>query len=498
MVTKGTRTSASASRPAAQRRPAFRQVAATGTSGSFKLGYPFNPQATPTRSPARQAMVEEFAQSCLNGGIYKHLSASGCKWFPSDYDEIRREAKPRWGAKAEDELCNFLASVYICDLAHAALGKVKKEIKNLSILGSDDSTVTKNKIYGILANLTGIDLTSEAIQKKLRRTPGTMKAVDALANNGDNGDFPALDLRQLGNVPPPLMYPFSYGASVPDAIRTPPSYRVRNKIRLAVDVWVHELYNIIKDGKYNTADFSLTSRAHVFLPLGIEGGDGRYDPTHNDMNTNSANSSSMSLTLAAQDAIQLDELVAKDTYQGISRPVSLNLTIMLQNRYSRGTNATLALSRGTYNNMTIREYETQLINDEIGVLVRQALDILDKFDVYDSKVYDINRVPTSYPSDPCPDGQTPKFLTGLGDDTDYYRTPDGRISAPGAAEMVCVSGTKVMSRQRLAGGMLPTAAGQRRASSAKATLSAKNVTLKQVEALPKKELAKFVQRIVNM
>lgn len=470
------------------KKAAYRQ-ALPALAGKGELGYPFNPQAVPTRSAERQVLVDKFAASVLTGSVYTFLKDRKCQWFPSDYDMIARQIATRFGKQEKEILSTFLASVYVCDLAHATLEQIDQDLDDLDGLSGKETT---ERVYGILANLTGIKASGpedrenlisgyienpndeqraqlgKAVRTNLMKKPGQLDAWSQLSKILERDQQPPAGVTTHKEDDKDFMYPFAYKLKVSGANRV---------LSLAHDVWVFKLYDAIRQGKFNTENFSLTSRVHVFAPLGIEvrgvtDAMGRVGFPGD----------------KALAAVKIDEIATFDQ-TNFAYPKNVTAAVdLLADNVLNGSDVIMNLHRGKYNSTTIKAYEVKTIHAEIGRLVKKATDILADVDVYDlsGSYYDVNKIPMSWPSNPCPGGKTPTFINSLGAIVPGYERADGSWTAPMATDVQCTGGV---------------ARGAQRSASARLAQrgpSVASVSLKQVEALPKKELAKFVQRIVNM
>lgn len=505
----------------------YRQVA-TGTAGTpGMLGYPFDPLSQPTRTPDRQKRVEMYAEAVLLPHIYKALKADGIKWFPSDIAKIKRESSIAWGKAHDDLLSRFLASVYILDLAHATLEHIANESDKLDVFG-ENSTVAKQRLIGMLANLTGMRVSKsdgsidEDAVKKILGKAGSMPLLDKLAEQyasiADDQDrrlvaalnrgaepanridmapraaaatspqpFNAIPMNELKSS---LLYPFAYRPTVSyfDAERE--GTRFDPVMRLADDVWAAHLFVMIRDGKFRPSNFSLTSRVHVFYPLGLETNMNPSVPNFRSVAYPRGAGVVFSSATAAQDAVAVDEIAVHDS--GVSSaPASVGEPIRLASAYPMSRDTVDMNLLGSVNGTTIKKYEMETIFGRIQELTKSILEKLSSVEIYDDDngILNVNTVPAggSVPDDIC-GGTMPMFLGNDGNPVDRqfirHNTSTRRYIVPSGVSWRCIGGSS--------GGA--ASAAQRRASAP----GAKAVSLKQVEALPKKELAKFVQRIVNM
>lgn len=476
-------------------------------AGADDLGYPFNVEGTQTRTGLRQAVVDQYAESCLPGTVHRELKSAGCKWLPKDADKISRLTTSE---NSKGQARQFIAAMYICDLAHAVTAELKREASSILARGQMTPEAMA-RIAGIVSNITNQKFTDEGDFASLRRRletfllnhpPGPVPVNDDDRNtvrrpNDAFGAIQAVDqaadqeqqeqARPL--TPSDLMYPVSYTLK-----------KVGSKavLSLADDLFLFRLLKALRSSKIDTANFSLSTRIKVFMPLGLDrkygtaaGIPNKFSGFAEDDNTGYPQYRSALTRLIAEsiDEVALeDSTMSKAASHGYDA-VKLGINEQGQDpaQLARGEEIQLMLEEGstTLNNsrVSINSREEASIRAAMMDILHICKNVIAQGSGVDGDVLDPTRVPYLLSSDSCPEGHQPIFYDAFNRPVQPVLTSNG-WRAHGAVSFECVP--RESSSQRKA--------SQGKASQGKAS----QVSLRQVEALPKKELAKFVQRIVNM
>lgn len=407
------------------RRPARRYRQAN--AGDNALPYPFDPESVPSRTPARQKTVEDYARMVLPQGTYNYMKQQGVKWLPSDADAIRTHTN----AAGRNMVARFIASMFVLDLAHATIDKMKKEAKYLSGVKGSATSDNVKRIGAIISNTTGMIVTGADVASAAA-LESKIKAGGALNTKVQDGS---------------VMYPITYTA----------------KKSLAHDTFLYYILSDLHNGEFSTDNYSLMTRVKVFSPLGLDSED-----------VNSGRRTTLLMEAEDAAAIGKDDsaiftvkLVAFATAIGGGLPTS-SATVSMDSLSDS------ILSGGD----SIQTREIRILEAGIDDLTRTCERALRNYTGFKS---DAPRMPGSksasgyfYPT--CGNGEIPIFLDPAGAPVKALKTSNpGEYFAPEATSVVCVP-----------------ASGKSKMRQAPASIS-----LRQVEALPKKELAKFVQVILK-
>lgn len=432
--------------------------------GEKSLNWPFDSDATPTRSAERQKIVEEYARQLLPPATYNVLKAQGVRWFPSDAERVRKHIS----STGRDRALEFIASMYVVDTAHALLEELFVEVEDIGTKGALGDEERK-RINGIITNITN-----------KRVDPPAVGPIDVRAGAGvplriDGAEF-------IGNVPG--------GRNAQDSeynVLYPISYTAKNgRVALADDFMLFRLVKSISSGKIRPADYSISTQLKVYsrlfpspiLPLTAV-------PRNNDQRINPAGPSMRSMLVEAE---KLDEAAARDTE--VSEPTALGRDVDVAEIRLVVDEIKMPLKDGFFGGMTIQAREIHELRAGMMRLLQlcKELSYLDTgFGGNSLNDEGIDLVPVGI----CPRGKVPAFFDANKRPISAWEDGNGFIRAPGYKSIECIPARSKAVGMRSSTNM-PTAAtaAQRGVQSA--------VSLRQVEALPKKELAKFVQRVVNM
>lgn len=476
-TTRSRRAASAKQRPAAKQRPTRRRTARKHRQayvGDMALGYPFDPEAAPKRDPTRQALYEKYASKIMPAVEEGMTAVLGRKpkWHPTEADAIDRLNSSMDGL--EELAKRFIASTYVLDLAHALADKLSAELKQIKSRGRiNGQDVVMKKVAGIISNATGIKVTTTTPEDMTR----LLKQIRAYTD--------AQPKERFGRNETLTMYPIDFTVSVATLAAVGARAQTNQLTKmLANDKCLRFLLDDIQSGTITPNNYSLLSQIKIFAPLSNS-----IYPAYG----------SVALTAYAEGMKADAEAMSRGAY---FNPVTQHPTAPperadVYSTLSAGTGqlqlpvVRMPFSMAQINGQTIKTYELETLEARVKSIVGMAGDILakaledDRFTIPNAPVDDFLFAPG------CGAGSAPIFLDRFNHRVDGMSMGNGRYIAPGAVRARCISG----------GSSLPSA-GQRRAAPASQrrapSASQKTLSLRQVEALPKKELAKFVQRVVNI
>lgn len=470
-TTRSRRTVSARQRPAAKQRSTRRRTVRRYRQpyvGDMSLGDPFYAIPTPRRSAERNAIINEYANAVLLGDVRQAL-AEGLgrqpKWSPVEAAAIKKLEFDAEGKTHVEQALAFVASVYVLDLAHEVSDKLLADIRTIKQSGRATGDKALTRVAGILANCTGINVpvngdtvTRENLQELLSRVRSLQRTADT-------------ERIDTSSKTPMAMYPIDLTIKPSTASPIEP----HGSIVLAHDKCLNLLLKDILNGVIEPANYSPLTQIKVFKPLMSSGA--LYGGS-----TNATNAAKAEGLKADAEEITLGSVFkskpAEDTYSGlqsITTPSDSKIVMPFG----------IATTKDSHGQrMRIRMAEHELLKGKVYEIIGTCVDVLSKalrdntFMIPAQAVDDFVFVPG------CGPNSQPLFLNDKGYAVRGESMGRGRYLAPGAVRAKCVGAS-----QR------PVTAAQRPARPA---ASQKSLSLRQVEALPKKELAKFVQRVVNM
>lgn len=453
-------------------------------AGSDELGYPFNIKAPHIRDADRQRTVEGYA-STLFPGAAGVLRAAGVKWVPSDANTITRSTLSE---PTKDRVRRFIAIMYLFDLSYGVLKELKREATAAANNGILTVEVAQ-RVAGIVSNITGKGITPS------ENMATVSQAIRELVLPGQRGNARFADRSPYY---PSYLYPISYGVhtttkTVKDKAGGEWTVAGKSYLKTARDFDLGQgILPILNAGLLDTSEFSMVTRLNVFAPLGLEGEKGErvltpFIPAAKEIEEIGATDSSRNVDIhtdAIIDRVQDGEGV--DTVTGdVGRYVAV--PSWDPNWTFNGSLVKLDVLNDDFGANIGRQERTRLwgaMSEVLNLCKRAAA----KSGMTNPQIGGPDDpVPYIVPHGTCGPNEMPVGIGADGKVVQGYETPDGyHFIDPARIECVPLSAKPVWPRGRKAAGTA-LVAGQRPA-----------VTLRQVEALPKAELARFVQRIVNI
>lgn len=416
-------------------------------AGSDDLGYPFNTEKAQVRSAERQRQVEKYARVLLPG-VYSMLKQAGVSWVPADADKISRASL---STPIRQQVQQFVGVMYILDLAYAVLKELKREAMlavNKGVLLQETAT----RVAGIVANITGraihLKANVEEIMKEVRAT-----VLPQQPRGGARG--------MRGDDYKGYLFPVSYAP----CHETGPGAFVCGQLGIAADLDLFAILTMLNAGKVNTRKFSLTTRMKVFAPLDLDDlGTPRLVPL-------------VPLAEGIEEIAEADSgSMVNQALHNLSDLDGLGIGVDFPNG-PNGKELAMSILNDNVGAGIGRQERTRLWEAISGVL-NLCKKAAASSSLTNPTIFGNDTVPYIVPHGACGPGQVPVGIGANGQLVQGYETEEGTRFF-NATSWDCVN--------RNAKPLWPNAPARQAA-----------ISLRQVEALPKGELAKFVQRIVNM